>query len=195
MTIKSICVYSGSADGIHPEFRTAARQVGRVLAEGGIRLIYGGGKTGLMGEVADGALEAGGEVIGVITESMNTTALAHASLTHLEVSPTIHERKARMYSLAEGYIALPGGFGTLDELFETITWAQIGLHEKPIGLLNTRRYYDPLLKLIDHAEQEGFIFPEHRQLMVSAATPQELLKAMESHQHPTEAVKRWLREE
>jgi len=192
--MKSICVYSGSADGIHAEFKTAARQMGRLLAERGIRLIYGGGKTGLMGDVADGALDAGGEVVGVITEAMNTPALAHLNLTRLEVTPTIHERKARMYDLAEGYIALPGGFGTFDELFETITWAQIGLHEKPIGLLNTRHYYDPLLRLVDHAEKEGFIFPEHRQIMVSAATPHELLKAMESHQHPTEAVKRWLRE-
>jgi uncharacterized protein (TIGR00730 family) len=193
--IKSICVYSGSADGIHPEFKTAARQTGQLLAEKGIRLIYGGGKTGLMGDVADGTLDAGGEVIGVITEAMNTPALAHPGLTRLEVTPTIHERKARMYELAEGYIALPGGFGTLDELFETVTWAQIGLHEKPIGLLNTRRYYDPLLAMVDHAQKEGFIFPEHLQIMVSAATPEELLKAMESHQHPTEAVKRWMRED
>ena len=101
-------------------------------------------------------------VTGVITESMNTPALAHTGLTRLEVTKTIHERKARMYDLAEGYIALPGGFGTLDELFETITWAQIGIHEKPIGLLNTRRYYDPLLAMVDHAEKEGFIFPEHQ---------------------------------
>jgi uncharacterized protein (TIGR00730 family) len=192
--MQSICVYCGSADDIHPDYRLAARQMGRVLAERGIRLIYGGGKTGLMGDVADGALEADGEVTGVITESMNTPALAHTGLTRLEVTRTIHERKARMYDLAEGYIALPGGFGTLDELFETITWAQIGIHEKPIGLLNTRRYYDPLLALVDHAGKEGFIFPEHRQIMVSAGTPQELLKAMEEHQHPTEAVKRWLRE-
>jgi uncharacterized protein (TIGR00730 family) len=192
--MQSICVYCGSADDIHQGFRVAARLMGRVLAERGIRLIYGGGKTGLMGAVADGALEADGEVTGVITESMNTPALAHTGLTRLEVKRTIHERKARMYDLAEGYIALPGGFGTLDELFETITWAQIGIHEKPIGLLNTRRYYDPLLALVDHARKEGFIFPEHRQIMVSAGTPQELLKAMEEHQHPTEAVKRWLRE-
>jgi uncharacterized protein (TIGR00730 family) len=192
--LKSICVYSGSADDIHAEFKAAARATGRLLAEKGIRLIYGGGRTGLMGDVADGALQAGGEVIGVITEAMNTPALAHTGLTRLEVTSTIHERKARMYSLAEGYIALPGGFGTLDELFETVTWAQIGLHEKPVGLLNTRHYYDTLLMLIDHSEKEGFIFPEHRQIMVSAATPQELLEAMESHQHPTEAVKRWLRE-
>jgi uncharacterized protein (TIGR00730 family) len=193
--MQSICVYCGSADNIHQDFRLAAREMGRVLSERGIHLIYGGGRTGLMGDVADGALEADGEVTGVITESMNTPALAHTGLTRLEVTRTIHERKARMYDLAEGYIALPGGFGTLDELFETITWAQIGIHEKPIGLLNTRNYYDPLLALVDHAEKEGFIFPEHRQIVVSAGTPQQLLKGMDEHQHPTEAVKRWLRED
>lgn len=192
--MKSICVYSGSADGIHSEFKKAAYQTGRLLAERGIRLIYGGGKTGLMGDVANGTLEAGGEVVGVITESMNTPSLAHTGLSRLEVTTTIHERKARMYELADGYIALPGGFGTLDELFETLTWAQIGLHEKPVGLLNTLGYYDPLLKQIEYAEKEKFIFPEHRQIMVGAATPAELLKAMESHQHPAEAVKRWMRE-
>ena len=108
--------------------------MGRVLAESGIRLIYGGGKTGIMGALADGTMQAGGEVYGVIVESMNTPALAHMGLTRLEVTATIHERKARMYELAEGYIALPGGFGTFDELFETLTWAQIGVHAKPIGL-------------------------------------------------------------
>jgi len=191
--MQSICVYCGSADDIHQGFRLAAREMGRVLAERGIHLIYGGGKTGLMGDVADGALEAKGKVTGVITESMNTPELAHTGLTRLEVTKTIHERKARMYDLAEGYIALPGGFGTLDELFETITWAQIGIHEKPVGLLNTRHYYDPLLAMVEHARKEGFIFPEHQQIMVSAGTPQDLLKAMEEHQHPTEAVKRWMR--
>jgi hypothetical protein len=191
--MQSICVYCGSADDIHQGFRLAAREMGRVLAERGIHLIYGGGKTGLMGDVADGALEAKGNVTGVITESMNTPELAHTGLTRLEVTKTIHERKARMYDLAEGYIALPGGFGTLDELFETITWAQIGIHEKPVGLLNTRHYYDPLLAMVEHARKEGFIFPEHQQIMVSAGTPQDLLKAMEEHQHPTEAVKRWMR--
>lgn len=193
--MESICVYCGSADDIHLDFRLAAREMGRMLAERGIHLIYGGGKTGLMGDVADGALEANGEVTGVITEAMNTPALAHTGLTRLEVTRTIHERKARMYELAEGYIALPGGFGTLDELFETITWAQIGIHEKPVGLLNTRRYYDPLLTLVEHAVKEGFIFPEHTQIIASAGTPQQLLKAMEEHQHPTEAVKRWMRED
>ena len=193
--MKSICVYCGSADEIHPDFRLAGRQMGRTLAESGILLIYGGGKTGIMGAVADGALEVGGKVTGVMVESMNTPALAHMGLTRLEVTPTIHERKARMYELAEGYIALPGGFGTFDELFETITWGQIGMHEKPIGLLNVRNYFEPLMAMVMHAEKEGFVFPEHRKMLCLANTPQELLTCMGKHQHPTEAVKRWMRQD
>ena len=191
----SICVYGGSSDNIHPDYKQAGRLMGRVLAQHGIRLIFGGGKTGMMGALADGALEAGGEVIGVIVESMNTPALAHASLSRLEVTATIHERKARMYELAQGYIALPGGFGTFDELFETITWRQIGLHEKPIGLLNTRGYFTCLMGVIEQAETEGFIFPEHRQMICMADSPDTLLACMKKYQHPKEAVKRWMRQE
>ncbi len=192
--MKSICVYCGSADAIHPDYRQAGLDMGRALTEKGIRLIYGGGKTGIMGAVADGALQAGGEVIGVIVESMNKPALAHMGLTRLEITPTIHERKARMYMLADGYIALPGGYGTFDELFETITWSQIGVHEKPIGLLNVRAYFDPLLAMVLHAEKEGFIFPEHRHMLCVAGTPDELLGCMGRHRQPTDAVKRWMRD-
>jgi uncharacterized protein (TIGR00730 family) len=193
--LKSICVYCGSADGVRPPFRQAAREMGVLLARRGIRLVFGGGRTGLMGDVADAALEAGGEVIGVITEAMNTPALSHAGLTRLEVTSTIHQRKAQMHALADGFIALPGGFGTLDELFETITWGQIGIHQKPVGLLNTLNYYDPLLTFIEQAIHEGFIFAEHRVLVKQAEAPEALLAAMEDHQHPTEAVKRWMRED
>lgn len=193
--MKSICVYCGSAEATRTDFNLAGRQMGRILAESGIRLIYGGGKTGVMGAVADGALEAGGEVYGVIVESMNTPALVHTRLTRLEVTPTIHERKSRMYELAEGYIALPGGFGTFDELFETITWGQIGIHQKPIGLLNMLCYYDPLIEMMDRAVTEGFIFHEHRNMLSIAADPQELLEKMSQHTHPAEAVKRWMRQD
>ncbi|MCS6994565.1 MAG: TIGR00730 family Rossman fold protein [Anaerolineales bacterium] len=193
--MNSICVYCGSSDSIHPAYKQAGRQMGRVLAENGIRLIFGGGKTGIMGAVADGALEAGGEVIGVIVESMNTPALAHAGLTRLEVAPDMHTRKARMYALSDGYIALPGGFGTFDELFETITWGQIGVHQKPIGLLDTRGYFRPLWAAIEHAEREGFIFPEHRRMICLAETPQTLLDCMKNHRHPSEAVRRWMRQD
>jgi uncharacterized protein (TIGR00730 family) len=192
--MRSICVYCGSSSNVHADYLAAARRMGTTLARHSIRLIYGGGGTGLMGALANAALAADGEVIGVIVESMNTPALAHSGLTHLEVTSTIHQRKARMSELADGFIALPGGFGTLDELFEAATWAQIGIHRKPIGLLNVRNYFDPLLSAINHAEKEGFIFPEHRQMIGCETDPETLLTTMENHVHPVEAVKRWLRQ-
>lgn len=168
--------------------------MGRTLARRGLRLVYGGGKTGLMGALADGALEAGGEVIGVIIKSMNTPALAHQGLTQMDAAINMHHRKARMHELADAYIALPGGFGTFDELFETLTWAQTGAHEKAVGLLNVREYFIPLLAAIDHAVAEGFIFPEHRAVLCFDFDPQRLLEAMAKYEHPHEAVKRWMRE-
>jgi uncharacterized protein (TIGR00730 family) len=193
--MNSICVFCGSSDPVHGDYLSAARKLGILLAERGISLIFGGGKTGLMGAVADGALEAGGEVIGIIIPSMNTRALAHDGLTRMDVTPGMHERKARMHELADGYIALPGGFGTFDELFETVTWAQTGAHEKPVGLLNVRNYYAPLLAAMDHAVNEGFVFKEHRNTIFCESDPDKLLDAMAEYNHPHEAVKRWLREE
>jgi hypothetical protein len=193
--MKSICVYCGSADGISPDFLAAARLTGLTLARSGLTLIYGGGRTGLMGAVADGVLEGGGEVTGVIVENMNTPALAHPGLTRMEVTPTIHERKSRMYELADGYIALPGGYGTLDELFETLTWAQIGVHEKAVGLLNVNGYYNPLLQMLDRAMEEKFLFPEHRQNLLCDADPRRLLDLMRNHQPSQDAVRRWMRQE
>jgi len=168
--------------------------MGAILARRSQTLIYGGGRTGLMGALADGVLESGGQVIGVIVDSMNTPALAHPSLTRLEVTPSIHQRKARMYELADAYIALPGGFGTLDELFETLTWAQIGVHAKPVGLLNVDGYFDSLLVMLDRAEKEGFVFPEHRQNLLCASDPDMLLDAMNDHKPSVDAVKRWMRQ-
>ncbi len=193
--MKSICVFCGSSDSVHADYLTAARQMGKTLAERGIRLIFGGGKTGLMGAVADGVLEAGGEVIGVIIPSMNTKALAHDGLTRMDVPLTMHARKAKMHELADGYIALPGGFGTFDELFETVTWAQTGAHEKPVGLLNIRNYYAPLMAAIDHAVKEGFVFQEHRDVLFMEDDPNQLIDRMERYEHPHAAVKRWMREE
>jgi uncharacterized protein (TIGR00730 family) len=193
--MKSICVFCGSSDSVHADYLTAAHQLGKTLAERGIRLIFGGGKTGLMGAVANGVLDAGGEVIGVIIPSMNTKALAHDGLTRMEVPLTMHARKAKMHELADGYIALPGGFGTFDELFETVTWAQTGAHEKPVGLLNVRNYYAPLMAAIDHAVQEGFVFQEHRDVLFMAEEPNALIDKMEKYEHPYAAVKRWMREE
>ncbi|HLF73591.1 MAG TPA: TIGR00730 family Rossman fold protein [Anaerolineales bacterium] len=193
--MKSICVFCGSSDSVHADYLAAARLLGQTLAERGIRLIYGGGKTGLMGAVADGALEWGGEVIGVIIPSMNTQALARLGLTRMDVVLDMHARKARMHELADGYIAMPGGFGTFDELFETVTWAQTGAHEKPVGLFNVRDYYVPLLAAIDHAVREGFIFREHREVLFCDPDPNVLIDRMAQYQHPHEAVKRWMREE
>lgn len=193
--MESICIFCGSSDSVSPDYLAGARQMGRILAERGLRLIYGGGKTGLMGAAADGALEAGGEVIGVIIPSMNTSALAHTGLTRMDIAPGMHARKARMHELADGYIALPGGFGTLDELFEAITWGQIGAHQKPIGLLNVKNFYTPLLAALDHAVREGFIFREHRDGLCCDSAPAKLLDAMNAYEHPHEAVKRWMRQD
>ena len=193
--MNSICVFCGSSDSIHADYRSAALTMGRTLAERGLRLIYGGGKTGLMGAVANGAMKAGGEVIGVIIPSMNTKPLAHDGLTRMDVASNMHARKARMHELADGYIAMPGGFGTFDELFETVTWAQTGAHEKPVGMLNVNNYYAPLVAAIDHAVNEGFIFKEHRDALFLDSDPNKLLDAMTGYVHPHDAVKRWMREE
>lgn len=193
--MRSVCVYCGSADGVRKEYLEAAYRLGALLAKRGIRLIYGGGRTGLMGALANGALEAGGEVIGVIVPSMNTPALAHPALSAMEVMPDMHARKARMHELADGYVALPGGFGTFDELFETITWAQIGHHQKPIGLLNVLGYFDRLLAALDYAVREGFIFQEHRAVLHAHEDPEALLRLMENHRPPLEAIRRWMRQE
>ena len=193
--MESICVFCGSSDAVSPDYLAAARQMGQVLAGRGLRLIYGGGKTGLMGAVADGALETGGEVVGVIIPSMNTEPLAHSGVTRMDVVAGMHARKARMHELSDGYIALPGGFGTFDELFETLTWGQVGEHEKPIGLLNVKNYYAPLLAALEHSVQEGFIFHEHLDALAYESDPEKLLDAMSNHRHPHEAVKRWMRED
>ncbi|GAB4496482.1 MAG: TIGR00730 family Rossman fold protein [Anaerolineales bacterium] len=193
--MKSICVFCGSSDLVQEGYKTAAFQMGVTLAPNGIQVVYGGGKTGLMGEVANGALSVGGEVIGVIIPSMNTPALAHIGLTRMEVRPGMRARKERMHELADGFIALPGGFGTWDELFETITTSQTGEHEKPVGLLNTNKYYDALLAAIDHAVAEGFVFEEHRKAISLETEPAKLLDAMRNYNHPHEAVKRWMKEE
>jgi uncharacterized protein (TIGR00730 family) len=193
--MKSICIFCGSSDSVYSDFKSAARTMGVALAERGLCLVYGGGKTGLMGAVANGVLDAGGEVIGVIIPSMNNKTLAHDGLTRMEVPPSMHNRKARMYELADGFIALPGGFGTMDELFETITWGQIGNHEKPIGLLNVNNYYDLLLSAMDHAVSEGFVFKEHRDSLFVDSDSNRLLDAMAEYKHSHDAVKRWMREE
>lgn len=189
--MESVCVYCGSADNMDLVYLDAAYEMGAAIAERGLRLIYGAGSTGLMGAVADGALGSGGEVIGVIPKLFNTPTLAHSKLSHLEVVEDIHVRKARMIELAEAFIALPGGFGTLEELFEVLTWAQIGLHHKPIGLLNTCNYFNSLLKFVKHAQEEGFIYDEHQKLFTHTNLPEVLLNALVTYKQPS-GLERWL---
>lgn len=173
-----VCVFCGSQAGTNGLYRQAATDMGRLLARHGYGLVYGGGHVGLMGVIADTVLASGGEVIGVIPESMVVRELAHTGLTHLHVVPGMHERKARMAALAQAFIALPGGYGTFEELFEVITWAQIGLHRKPIGLLNVAGYFNALRALVEHAISEGFIRSEHRRLLTIADDPATLLDAL-----------------
>jgi uncharacterized protein (TIGR00730 family) len=193
--MNSICVFCGSSDAVSPDYLAAAGHMGRALAAHGLSLIFGGGKTGLMGALADGALASGGEAIGVIIPGMHTTSLAHMGLTRMDVVDDMHARKARMHELADAYIALPGGFGTFDELFETLTWAQTGAHEKPVGLLNVKEYFSPMLSALKHAVGEGFIFPEHLDALACSADPEALLDMLANYTHPRAAVKRWMRED
>ena len=188
---RTITVYAGSADDLNQVYLDTARALGQTLAQQGRVLVYGAGKTGLMGAVADSVLGSGGEVVGVINDGLNLPHLAHANLTRLEVLPDIHARQARMNQLADGMIALPGGFGTFAELFEALTWAQIGLHDKPVGLLNVEGYFDPIIAMIDRAIAENFIYPEHRTYMFVSADPTELLKMLDGYT-PSNGKNRWM---
>ena len=170
-----VCVFCGSSIGKRDAFQQAARELGRLLVAHRIELIYGGGHCGLMGVLANEVLKNEGHVIGVIPQDLMAPELGHPQLTKLHIVSGMHERKALMSNLADRFIALPGGFGTFEELFEVITWGQLGLHQKPIGLLNVEGFFDPLLDLINHAIREGFVRPEQSQLLVSSASPKELL--------------------
>jgi uncharacterized protein (TIGR00730 family) len=184
MSIHSICVFAGSADHLNQTYLSGAAELGRHLAQNQIRIIYGGGKTGLMGALADSALAAGGTVIGVVPRSLFQPQLIHDQLTELKIVDSMHQRKALMTQMADAFIALPGGFGTLDELFETLTWIQIGIHRKPLGLLNLNSYFLPLLAMVNHAQQEGFIYANHRELFAVEDDPQLLLKRLQNHRMP-----------
>jgi len=192
--MRSLCVYCGSSNFVDKAYLDVGRHVGNVLAEKGIILIYGGSKTGIMGAVADGVLEKKGKVIGVNVKLMDTSELTHHGLTEMIITDTIQERKSKMFTLSDGFIALPGGFGTFDELFETITWAQIGEHEKPIGILNTKNYYDPMLKMFMHAGEEGFIFKEHIEMLCVAEEIEPLLACLSNHRPNKSAVDRWMKQ-
>ena len=188
----SITVFCGSADGLAPIFYEAAYETGRLLAEKGIRLVYGAGRTGMMGALAEGALAAGGEVIGVVPNGLESPQLIYTSgLSKLEIVPDIQIRKARMNELGDAFIALPGGYGTMDEIFEVLTWSQIGRHRKPSAFLNTAAYFDPLFEWIKRAYQDHFIYEEHLDLYVQDANPARLLEKLAAFQFPTN-IERWL---
>ena len=196
--MKRICVFCGSNAGTHPSYRSEAEKLGRLLASRGIELVYGAGNIGLMGAVADACLAAGGSVIGVIPEALMGKEVAgrpvdHRSLTRIEVVDSMHTRKARMAELSDGFIALPGGFGTFEEFCEVLTWGQLGFHVKPMGLLNVRGFYDPLLGLFDHAVTEGFLRPQNRAMVLADTDSKNLLARMADYQ--AEPVSKWLKEE
>lgn len=173
--MKRVCVYCGSSSGARPEYAEAAETLGRRLAERGLGLVYGGGNVGLMGRVADAALRAGGEVIGIIPRALLRLEVGHLDLTALHVVESMHERKAMMADLSDGFIALPGGIGTMEEMFESWTWGQLGYHRKPLGLLDVAGYYTKLMGFIDHMVEEGFLRPEHRAFILFAEDADGLL--------------------
>ncbi len=191
--LRSICVFCGSSVGARPEYAAAAAETGRLLAERGIRLVYGAGNVGLMGVLADAALAAGGEVIGVIPQMLVDKELAHRGLAELRIVGSMHERKALMAELSDAFLALPGGLGTFEELCEILTWSQLGIHAKPAGCLNVLAYFDPLLALLDRAVSERFLGPAQRRLLLSADRPEELL-ALFAGQQPAVEAKRFDRE-
>lgn len=182
--LRRICVYCGSNSGNNPAHRTAAHALGAFLAGAGIGLVYGGGHVGLMGAVADGALSQNGEVIGVIPQSLMEKELGHGGVTELRVVTSMHERKQMMVDLSDGFIALPGGFGTLDELFETLTWLQLSFHDKPVGLLNVGGFFDGLVDFIGHMSHNGFLKPEHAACMLVENDPGRLIERMETFRPP-----------
>lgn len=188
--MKHICVFCGSNSGARPAYALAARSMGQTLVRRGFGLVYGGGNVGLMGTIADAVLDAGGEAIGVIPQALVEKELAHSRLTQLHIVGSMHERKAMMADLSDGFIALPGGFGTFEEFFEVLTWAQLGFHQKPCGLLNVEGYYDLLIALSDHVTAQQFVHPRHRSLVLEAQAPDQLLDKLASYEPIT--VQKWI---
>src|SRR5215208_1898390 len=185
-----LCVFCGSSSGLNPAFAQSARVLAGELATRKIEIVYGGGNVGLMGVIADAALASGGRVIGVMPHALVTRELAHRNLTELNIVESMHERKALMAQLADGFIALPGGFGTLEEFCEAVTWTQLGVHTKPCGLLNVSGFYDGLIAFLEHALDEQFLRPTHREIVVSDADPVALLGRLLAWQPP--AVEKWI---
>lgn len=188
--MKSICVFAGSNSGTKVEYVAAARELGRVLAQRQLGLVYGGARVGLMGALADEALSGGGRVIGVMPEALAAKEIAHQGLSELRVVKSMHERKAMMSDLSDGFVALPGGWGTMEEFFEVLTWGQLGFHRKPCGLLNIHGYFDRLLSFAEHCVDEGFVKREHRSMILVSDSPNELLDGMAAYKAPV--VKKWI---
>jgi uncharacterized protein (TIGR00730 family) len=188
--MKRVCVFAGSSAGSQPEYRGTAEELGRVLAARQISLVYGGARVGLMGVVADAVLASQGQVTGVIPAALVAKEVAHNGLTDLRVVGSMHERKAVMADLSDAFIALPGGWGTLEEFFEVLSWGQLGLHEKPCGLLNARGYFDGLLSFVGHSIEEGFVRREYRSMISVADSPEDLLDLLASYEPPL--VEKWI---
>jgi uncharacterized protein (TIGR00730 family) len=180
----NVCVFCGSAPGSDPAYAAAARAVGAELARRGLGLVYGGGRVGLMGEVANGALAAGGTVVGVIPEALSAKEIAHDGVTELVIVGTMHARKALMADRSDAFLALPGGFGTCDELFEILTWGQLGIHRKPVGLLNVNGFFTPLLAWLDHVVAAGLLKPKHRGLLLASESAPDLLDQLAAYSPP-----------
>jgi uncharacterized protein (TIGR00730 family) len=191
--VRSVCVFCGSKPGTEPAYGRAARALGRTLARERITLVYGGGRVGLMGVLADAVLEAGGEAIGVIPKALVEREISHTGLPDLRVVGSMHERKAAMSELSEGFVALPGGTGTLEEFFEVLTWAQLGEHRKPCALLNIDGYYDPLLAVFDLMVAKGFLIEEHRSMVLVETEPESLLETLTRYRPPE--VPKWIERE
>jgi hypothetical protein len=189
--MKRIAVYCGSQKGVRHEYAAAAQALGTLLAREKIELVYGGGMVGLMGIVADAVLKLGGHVIGVIPEKLVIKEVVHEKLPDLRVVKTMHERKALMAELADGFIALPGGYGTFEEFFEVLAWSQLGWQPKPFGLLNIAGFYRPLLEFLDHTRDEGFIRPQHRELVLVESDAEKLLRRLQAHRPPAES--KWVK--
>ena len=182
--MKSIVIYCGSGEGYDSSYRDTAYALGGLLAERNIRVVYGGAKVGLMGAIAEGALDRGGEVIGVIPNFLETKEIAHDGITQMIRVNTMHERKLKMHELSDAAITLPGGFGTMEEMFEMLTWAQLGLHQKPVGLLNINGYYDGLKVMVNNMVQEGFLDERYSNMILSSESAEELLDLMAQYQPP-----------
>ena len=190
--LKRVCVFCGSNPGLRSEYCETASLLGEELVRRGVGLVYGGASIGCMGAVADAVLKGGGEAVGVMPSALVEKEIAHQGLSELHVVGTMHERKAMMASLADGFIALPGGMGTLEEIFEVVTWAQLGLHPKPCGLLNVAGYYERLRAFLDHVRDEQFMKAEHRDVLLVADTPAELLDSMGAYTAPS--VNKWIQD-